>query len=379
MPTTTKPLTMDELMNSSLSKPKNFHRGDQVEGQIVAILDGEFLVDFGGKSEGIISKKDFPAAERESFKIGDNIKAFIASEGDLGQIILTLIKQLGRETGRSAVDNKRWQKFMQAQSTKSTLTGKVIEVNKGGLMVDIDGARGFVPSSQIGFKPIIDHIKEKGLEGLVGQQLSLTVIEADPGNNRLVFSARGQVSDDTRAKLEKIEIGQKVKGIIVAVAPFGLIVDIDGLPASLAERSEALRAGVEGIIYSQEVSWDEVTDLASQFEIGQEIESLVLSKDENLDRVNLSLRKLSHDPFEDLASKFEPDDVVKGVVSDITPGGVAIKLEKEVEGFIPTGSFEAGQYQIGQEESFLVDSIDQNKRRINLAPFITSTKGLIYK
>jgi ribosomal protein S1 len=358
-----KPLTMADLMASLSAKTLSLTRGEEVKGEIITITDNEFILDLGTKTEGVISKNDFPDDELEKLKVGDSITSFVViPENDFGQTVLSMQRQTGRTDRRSQEQLKRWQKFIQAQTKRSTLQGKVLEVNKGGLVVDIDGIRGFVPSSHVSLEAIS---KVSSFEELIGQTLPVMVIEVDPGNNRLIFSARKAVSQEVRDQLNQFEVGKKVKGKVAALVPFGLFVDLEG---------------VEGVVFAHEVSWEEVTDLSGLYQVGQEIDAVVVGKDENLGRVTLSVRQLQEDPFEKIAEEFQTDDVVTGTVVAVDQSGVMVDLESGVSGFVPAEKVEVGnEYTVGQRTNFLVDSIDKARHRINLAPFLTSTKGLIYK
>ena len=372
MATNTKPLTMADLMAAQDFKPKKFERGEQVEGEIVAITNNELILDLGAKSEGVINKNDLSDDQEKAVKVGDRFKAYVLqSEGDSGQIVLSPYPPTAVARGkRGEEQRKKWQGVISAFQKKTNVTGKVLEVNKGGLMVDVAGIRGFIPSSQIG----IANFGNEGLTGLVGQNIPLSVVEVDPLNNRLILSARGKVKDETKEKIAKYENGQTVKGAVVGVAPFGLFLNLDGV-----EGSKTL-SGVEGMVFPQEVSWEEeVGDLASQFAVGQEVEGQVMNKDEENGRVLVSLRRTTEDPFEKIAENFMVDDVVTGTVTEITQNGVNVALDG-AEGFISSEGLDQGTtYEVGQTTNFLVDSVDTKARRINLAPFLTSTKGLIYK
>lgn len=354
-------LTMADLMATISAKPIKISRGDEVEGKVVAITATEVVLDLGGKAEGVINKKDFLEKELSEIKVGDLLKAFVSEESESGQFILVLQRSFVKRKKGNPEILRKWQKMMQLAGQKEKISGKVIEVNKGGLLVDVNGVKGFLPTSQISLKDL----PEEGFSGLVGQGIKLYVIEADMDNNRLILSTREETNQEVSEKLKSFKVGQDVGGKVAAVAPFGLIVDLGGL---------------EGVVYSQETSWQEDVNLEEEFEVGQEIKAKVIGIDENLGRVNLSIRRLTEDPFEEIAKQFQVDDVVTGTVLEITPNGTVVQLEGGVEGFIQAPKVESGtDYQIGQKTNFLVDSIDVVKRRVNLAPFLTSTKGLIYK
>lgn len=358
---------MEKLLASSSQKILKLTRGQKVEGEVVAKTPKELILEIGAKAEGILPIRDLPRDQQDSIKVGDKLSAFVVMpENESGQIILTLHPSIsGLQKSRGA----NWIKFQNAQNQKRKLQGKVLEINKGGLIVEVEGIRGFLPNSQVGFELLVN--LKMGLETLIGQVINVTVTEVDLPNNRLIFSQRGQVSDDVLEKLKVFKNSQKVKGKIVAILPFGLVVD---LPAG-----RQVSHGVEGLVFISDVSWEKVEDLASIYKTGQEVEAQVLGIDEALGRVNLSIKHLTEDPFVKLSEKYAPDEVVKGQISAVAEAGVTVQLDG-IEGFLPASKMEADtKYNAGESLSFLVDSVDKNKRRINLAPFITTTQGLIYK
>lgn len=378
-------VTMEELLAShdTQNKLQSLYRGQEIEGEVLSVTDKEIILDLGTKSEGVLATRDVPPLQLKSLKSGDRIKAFVyIPENESGQVILSYDKQAvgmrlegpkgrfhgDKSKGRKSID---WTKFVTAQRQKSQLQGKVIELNKGGLIVEAGGVRGFLPNSQVGFELMSK--SGDGLEALIGQDLTLTIIEVDQNNNKLIFSERGQVSAEIQARLREFKVGQKVKGKIVAILPFGLVVDV---------------AGVEGLVFISDVSWDKVEDLSKLFTAGEELEVLVIGLDEELGRLNLSIKQLTEDPFAEKAKQFSVDEVVKGEIIDVSESGVSVSLDEAeglalsttVEGFLPASKMDPdARYEAGKSMSFLVDSVDSSKRRINLAPFVTSTAGLIYK
>lgn len=352
---------MERLLASSPQKKLKLNRGEKVEGEIISKSENELVLEIGAKAEGVLPLRDLPSELQKTIKVGDKISAYVVlSESESGQISLALHQAVAGPQRSRGVN---WSKFQNAQSKKSKLQGRVLEVNKGGFIVEVEGVRGFLPNSQVGFELLLS-LKE-GLDTLLGQTVNVSVAEINFENNRLIFSQRGQVLEGVLIKLKSYKSGQKVKGKIVAILPFGLVVDLDG---------------VEGLVFISDVSWEKIEDLASKFEKGQEVEAQVLGIDEDLGRVNLSIKHLSEDPFGKLAEKYSTDDVVKGTISEVSEAGVAVSLEGGVEGFMPASKMDADtKYEAGVDMSFLVDSTDANKRRVNLAPFVTSTAGLIYK
>lgn len=379
LPTTNS--IMEKLLASQTQRIVNLYRDQEIEGKVVSLSDREVILDLGTKSEGVISIREISESQLKDLKIGSKFKAYVyMPENEYGQVVLSLHKsplmRSDKGKGYSKGGKPRsgrfmdWSKFISAQNQKAKLQGTVIEVNKGGLMVEVTGTRGFLPNSQVGFELLSK--SGEGMDRLIGQNLTVTVIEVDPDNNKLIFSERGQVSDEVQKKLQEFKNGQKVKGKIVAILPFGLVVNVEGS---------------EGLVFISDVSWEKIDDLNKLYKAGDEIEVLVTGLDKELGRLNLSIKSLSEDPFAKLVDKYQADEVVKGEVISVSEAGVTIKLDEVegstlsvVEGFLPAAKMDPDtEYEAGKPITVLVDSVDTQKRRVNLAPFVTSTAGLIYK
>lgn len=350
---------MEKLLASQTKKLVNLFRGQQVEGTVISLTEKEATLDLGSKSEGVLQRR-----EASDLKIGDKVKVYVAqAENESGQAALSTAPQMRIvPSGRGGSRGAAWAKFSQAQSSKSKIQGKVLEVNKGGLIIEVDGTRGFLPNSQVGFELMSK--AGLGMDSLIGQNLSLTVIEVNQNDNKLIFTQRGQVSAEVKEKLKTLKSGEKVKGKVVAVLPFGLVVDVNG---------------VEGLVFISDVAWEKVEDLTQLFKSGEEVEVVIIGADEELGRVNLSIKQLLEDPFTKITQKYPVDEVVKGEIMGVSEAGVTVKLDG-VEALLPANKMEAGiSYEVGKSMNFLVDNIDANRRKVNLAPFVTTTTGLIYK
>jgi small subunit ribosomal protein S1 len=347
-------MTMAELLaKQSFKAPQ---RGEEVEGTIIASLKDEFILDLGSKSEGVLSKKELPEEELEKLKVGNKLKAFVQSENESGQIVLGLQKSLGRGGTNSA----RFAKFEQALRTNQTLIGRVLEANKGGLMIEVNGTRGFLPTSQVALS-VVDNLSD-----LVGKEFKVKVIELDPDQNRLIFTQVVELPEDLKAKINALKIGDDVEGKISSILSFGLVIKLD--------------SGLEGFIHISEAAWERQEDLNDLFKVGDTVRVKVTSVDLASGRVNLSIKQLQEDPFAEIAKKYQADDIIKAEVSRVEEKGVFLRLDAAVEGFIPTSKLDKDtEYLPGAKISCIVDSVDAKRRVVNLAPFITSTKDLIYK
>lgn len=347
---------MADLLAKQEKTSFNITRGQELTGEVITITPQEIILDLGTKAEGVLPKRDL-GEELKNLKVGDKLQVFVViPENESGQVVLAA----RRVSDQGGPQGAKWDKFFIAQKEGKSLLGKGIEINRGGLIVEVGGIRGFLPSSQVSLS------QAENLEELIGKDVNVTIIEADPSQNRLIFSQKTKVTDEIKENLNKLSIGDKVKGKVAAVLPFGIFVTLDN--------------GVEGLVHVSEIAWEKVDDPAKYFKLGMEVEALVISIDPNTNRVNLSVKQLQDDPFLEISKKYSADDVVKGTVSKVTSNGVGVSLEGGAEGLIPTSKIEQGtEYQVGQEIQCLVDSVDITKRRIYLAPLLTSTKGLIYK
>lgn len=359
-------MTMADLLANQEKISINLYRGQEISGNVVAIPEKEIILDLGTKAEGVLPKRDLPPAQLENLKIGDELKLFVAqSESESGQVILSVYKPQrlvpkGSSFGKQSFPQEKLGRFENLKNSGKSVTGRGIELNKGGLIVEVEGVRGFLPTSQMSLA------SAASLEELIGEELEVKVIEIDSNQNRLIFSQKTELTDEEKKELSKLKVGDTISGKVAAVMPFGVFVTIEG--------------GGEGLVHISEVSWDRVEDAGSLFKAGDPVSAKVVSVDTNTGRVNMSIRHMSEDPFKALSEKYLTDDVIKATIAKVTSQGIFFKLGDGVEGFMGAAKQEADTtYEVGKPLNVLVDNIDTQKRRVNLVPFVTSTKDLIYK
>ncbi len=345
-------MTMADLMAKQDNQTLNVQRGQEVEGKIVSIQEFEIVLDLKSKSEGILTKKDLSPEQLANLKVGDSLQVFvIRTENESGQIVVGLHRISGR-----AANSPRWAKFETVKHSGATISGKALEINRGGLIIEANGIRGFLPTSQIS-------ISDAGrLEDLIGKDLDLTVIEVDANQNRLIFAQKQILSAETKKKLDSLKEGQDLKATIKSVMPFGLVITTE--------------EGLDGLVHISEASWEKVEDLSTKFSEGQEVTAKLLSVDKTTGKINFSLKALEKDPFEEKASELELDDIVKVEISKVTPNGIFVNLPNGLEATLNAGE---GDFVQGESVTVTIDAIDTAKRKITVSPFITSTKDLIYK
>jgi small subunit ribosomal protein S1 len=352
------PQTMEELLASVKFLPRGKKRGDVLEGTISSISGKEVLIDFGGKMEGIVGEKEWDVVKDfvARLKVGDKVPAVVISaENEKGQMIVSI---------RQAGSKFRWQKAQELLKSGEAVPVKGLEINKGGLIVEFEGIRGFIPGSQL----TAEHQGE--MAKTINRTISAKVIEVDQSQNRLIFSEKAVAGlADLTKKLEevkgKVKINEKYVGKVSAVMPYGIFVNLEN--------------GADGLVHISEISWAKVDNLAENFKVGQSVDVLVLGISDSDAKLNLSLKQLLPDPWADLAKKYTPEQEIKGKVTRVSPYGIFVQLEEGVEGLIHISKASAdSDYKVGDKVSCTIESIDSIAHRISLIP-VLAAKPIGYK
>ncbi|MCL5935781.1 MAG: S1 RNA-binding domain-containing protein, partial [Firmicutes bacterium] len=334
--------SMEELLASTGYKFRGFKRGETVTGKVVEASGKTVFIDVGGKAEAIVSEQEYELARDyfRSLKPGDEVTGVVlVSENDAGQVVLSLRK--------AAVDT-RWKAFEQAMADESTITVKGKEVTKGGLLVDMDGIYGFIPSSQFGKQ------LEANAAAAVGKTLQVKVIEIDRPTNRLVLSEK-MVSEaeeiaQKRRALEGVKVGGEYGGVVVGMVPFGIFVEL--FPEGKAKKKSVDKedSKLEGLVHISEISWEKIDDINKLLKEGDKVQVQVIGVDEDNGKLALSIKRLSSDPWLKVASSYKVDSKHKGVVTKIVPYGVLVRLESGIEGLIHASKIPANTtFKEGQE------------------------------
>lgn len=335
----------NSAMGQLLAKHKisfvTFKKGDSVKGKLTKVTPNELLVDLGAKTEASIMEKDKNILRTilGMFKVGDTVEVNVLNpESETGQPIVSLRRYLG---------NIAWVKLEELQKNHEQIEVTITEAGKAGFVVATSfGISGFLPQS---------HTSTSDLS--VGQKIKASVLEINRVDNKVIFSQKTKITDaDFEKAAKQYKIGQVVEVTISNVTAFGLFV-------SMGE--------VEGFIHISEVSWERQEDLAGLFTQGQKIEAVVARLDKESKRINLSIRKLTADPFEKLIEKFPVDSKVSGTVVSIEDAGVSLTLSEGVEGFIKKEKIPPmTTYSIGQEVALTVSELDKKRHRIILTPVL---------
>ena len=342
--------TMEQLLAEE--KPiVHLNRGDVVEGIVIDTEHGEILVDVGAKAEGVIPSNEAREEKEmvEGLRPGDTILVYIASaENEHGQIQLSLKK---------AAQARRWTALRSAAEDQTVIPVKVLDHNKGGLIVDAQRIRGFIPFSHLTSGPARTASPQEvadELNRLIGQELQAVVIEADQKANRLILSEKKaqQEADRERktALMQQLELGQEINGTVSRIMPFGIILSLEG--------------GAEGLVHASEVSWDKSVDFSAEFEPGQEMRVKVVELDQENGKINLSLKQLTEDPWQEVAKKYQVGQQLEATVTKITSYGIVLSVDS-IEALLK--SDDAAKLSVGDKATVYVKDIDTESRRLNVS------------
>lgn len=344
---------MADLLANQKQVNINVIKGQLLTGKVLTILPQEIILDLGTKAEGVLRKQDMSDSQSEAIKEGDSVEVVVVRvENESGQVLLNLA------SSNRSLTNPKFNKFIDAKD--STFNGRGVELNKGGLVVEVGAIRGFIPFSQLSVKFAATP------EDLIGKDLTLKVIEVDPAQNRLIFAQKTVLSPEQKVALAEVKIGDKLTGQVTSVAIFGLMLSLD--------------KALDGFIHISELSWEKTEDPNTLYKVGDTLEAQVLSVDNDAGKVNLSLKMLQVDPFTAAMEKYQPDDVVKAKIKEVTAQGVIVGITDKLDALMPSDVLEAGvQYTVGEEITVLIDKVDKDRRKITVSPMLSTTSGLIYK
>ncbi|ACV06330.1 30S ribosomal protein S1 [Kytococcus sedentarius] len=344
--------SQEELLAAIDETMKNFDDGDIVEGTIVKVDRDEVLLDIGYKTEGVIPSRELSIKHDidpdEVVVVGDTVEALVLQKEDKeGRLILSK---------KRAQYERAWGTIEQIKEDDGVVTGSVIEVVKGGLIVDI-GLRGFLPASLVEMRRVRD------LQPYVGQEIEAKIIELDKNRNNVVLSRRAwleQTQSEVRTSfLKELQRGQVRPGVVSSIVNFGAFVDL---------------GGVDGLVHVSELSWKHIDHPGEVVEVGQEVTVEVLDVDMDRERVSLSLKATQEDPWQLFARTHAIGQIVPGKVTKLVPFGAFVRVEDGIEGLVHISELAERHVelpeqavQVGQEVFVRVIDIDLERRRISLS------------
>src|SRR5579859_928028 len=343
-------MTMEDYLHFDEESFKTPNPGDIVDGVVVRVDADEVLVDIGFKAEGVISSKELGyRGDSPDLQPGDEIKVYVLQpENDAGNVVLSL---------RRARAETTWIEAAAKAETGELMDAEVREQNKGGLIVNVLGLRGFLPSSQVG------RAFAGNLEQLVGQRIPVKILEVNRKRNRLIVSQKAAEDEDRARKREdlfsRLGVGDEVTGTVSGLTSYGAFVDI---------------GGADGLIHISELSWDRVSRVSDVLTLGDNVRVKVIKLDPDNNRISLSLRQLQQDPWERLVESTPPGTVVEATVTKTKKYGAFLQIMPGIEGLLHISELSWDHVEktedvlkVGEVVQVKVIGIDSARRRISLS------------
>jgi len=351
------------LMEQFLSDPSHDYKtlkyGDVMDGIIMHLDRDELLVDIGSKAEGIVPAKEYSsltAEEKDTLEVGDNILVFVVQpENPEGHPVVSIDR---------ARQEKSWRKLQEIHEANEVIEAEVTNYNKGGLLVNLDGVRGFVPASQVSeIRGGDEASKQADMARLIGTSLPLKVIEINRHRNRLILSERQAIQERRDVMKERLigelKEGEVRKGRVSSICDFGAFVDI---------------GGADGLVHLSELSWSRVRHPSELLKIGEEVDVYVLGINSQEKKIALSIKRTQAEPWSRVATSYEVGKLVRGTVTQVVNFGAFARIEDGIEGLIHVSELadERIQHpkqvvQEGQELILRIIRIDPQRRRMGLS------------
>lgn len=345
-------LTMDDLLEQQdLAALKS---GDVVQATVIEIKKHEIWLDLGPRGIGVVLRREIG---NQKLEMGQEITASVIDpEIEEGYGLLSL---------RKAVKDRGWDELARIVADEEVIEVTAYDANRGGLLIEIEGIRGFMPVSQLSADnyPRVssadkDEILQK-LNALIGKSLRVRILDASRKDNKLIFSEKAAIKDDMQAKFAQLTVGDTVKGGVTGVIDFGAFVNV---------------GGIEGLIHISEISWERVEDPRKYIKTGDKIEAKIIAIDK--DRLSLSIKQLTEDPWLKDVEKFKKDQIVEGKITRITPFGAFVQLTPAVEALVHVSEMGGGEedgvdpekiFKLNETKKFKVLDINTDSRKIALS------------
>ena len=342
--------TMDEfeqLLEETFSK--SYSVADIVEGTVIRKEADGYLVSVKGiKTEAYLPNKEVASSdeEAEDLQIGDVREFYVLKEENDDEAMQLSLKRIAFA--------QSWAQLNDAKVNGDTILAKVVSIVKGGVLVDVAGLKGFIPSSQLR--------TGTPFEGLIDQKIEVKVLEADPKKNKLILSQRMAVAEQRNQVVDNVisslEEDMVVKGNVVRITDFGAFVDING---------------IDGLLPISEISWQRIKHPSDVLTLGDNIEVKIIKIDNDLKRISLSLKRMSENPWLQIEGKFEEGQVIKGTVNKVVSFGAFINIFPGVEALLPVAEISDenvnpfNMFKVGDEIEVLIKKFTPQEHRIALS------------
>ena len=334
------------------------HEGDVIHGRILTVGKNEVYVDVEGIGIGVVRGRELYDDEQilSSLKVGGEVYASVVEiDNREGNIELSF-----RKAGQERV----WQSLTEKLESKETVTTKILEANKGGLMIKINSVLGFLPVSQLSpihYPRVEDGDKNKilsVLRGYVGQDFNVRIITVEQESEKLIVSERAVIEDELMQKIGKLSVGDVVEGAVTGVVNFGAFVKFGD--------------DLEGLVHISELAWQRIDDPKTIVQVGNKVKAQIIAIDN--DRISLSLKRLQKDPWEDAVKKYRIGQVVQGKVLKLASFGAFVELDQDIQGLAHIGELTDKKVQDasevlkeGETRDFKIISIEPAEHRLGLS------------
>lgn len=344
-------ITMDDLLEST--EINQFKTGDVVEGTVISVAKHEVWIDLGANGVGVVLRREIGHGQKLE-KGQEVVTSVVDPEIEDGYALLSM---------RRAAKDRGWDELQKVYDDQEIVEVTPYDANRGGLLVELEGIRGFLPVSQLaaGHYPRVsgadkDEILQK-LNQLLGKPIRVRILDISRKENKLIFSEKEAIKDDMQDRFASLKVGDVVNGVITGVIDFGAFVNVDG---------------IEGLIHISEISWDRVEDPKDYVKTGETVEAKIIAIDK--DRLSLSLKQMQEDPWLNEVKAFSKGDTVEGKVTRITPFGAFVQLSSSVEALVHVsemGDDDSADpekiFQLNEKKKFKVLDIDTDSRKIALS------------
>ena len=351
MPKANNNVTMDELL--AQADIKQLVAGDVVEGVVKSVRKHQVWIDLGPQGVGVVMRRE--VGHGQALEEGKSVTvSVIDPEMDEGYALLSM---------RRAAKDRGWDELQRVFEASEIIEVTAYDANRGGLLVELEGIRGFLPVSQLaaGHYPRVsgadkDEILQK-LSALTNKPIRVRILDVSRKDNKLIFSEKEAVKDDMQARFAELKVGDEVEGIVTGVIDFGAFVNVDG---------------IEGLIHISEISWERVENPRDYVKVGETVKAKIIAIDK--DRLSLSLKQMSEDPWLKEVKAFSAGEMVEGKITRITPFGAFVQLSPSVEALVHVSEMSDDDnvdpekiFQLNEKKKFKVLDIDTEARKISLS------------
>ncbi len=348
---TAKTITMDELLAGE--NVKHLAAGEVVEGIVMSVRKHEVLVDLGPLGVGFVPRREIGFGTK--LEEGSAVTASVVdTELDNGYSLLSL---------RKAAKDRGWDEVQRIIDDNETIEVTTYDANRGGLLIELEGVRGFLPVSQLSAEhyPRVgssdkDEILQR-LNALVGKTIKVRILDADRKANKLIFSEKEAIKDGLADRFANLKITDTVSGVVTGVVDFGAFVNVEG---------------IEGLIHISEISWERVNNPGDYVKVGDNVTAKIIAIDK--DRLSLSLKQLQEDPWMKEVDEFKKGGTVEGTVTRITPFGAFVQISPAVEALVHVSELGEGEggdpekvFKLNERKTFKVLEVDKDSRKISLS------------